>query len=204
MMRWHAVAAVTLISVASASPTLAKAQLVSHGAAGIELLRLASTIEGASPSQFPSSNDDERPARGWTTNDAGLALIEESEGLRLQAYNGGGTWRIGYGHSTGVTKGQSISAAQADAYLRDDVKACEVALGRLVVIPVTRNEFSALVSLCYSTGAYSLRKASVISRLNAADRPGAADAFMLWVKAGGKPVPHLVVRRTAERELFLK
>ncbi len=202
MMRWHAVAAVTLISVASA--TLAKAEPVSHGAAGIELLRLASTIEGPSPSQFPSSNDDERPARSWTTNDAGLALIEESEGLRLQAYNGGGTWRIGYGHSTGVTKGQSISAAQADAYLRDDVKACEVALGRLVVVPVTRNEFSALVSLCDSTGAYSLRKASVISRLNSADRPGAADAFMLWVKAGGKPVPHLVVRRTAERELFLK
>lgn len=147
---------------------------------------------------------DTRPASAWTTNDDGLLLIEKSEGLRLQAYASGGTWRIGYGHSTGVTKGQTITAEQATAYLRSDVRECEAALGGLVKVPVTQNGFSALVSLCFSTGAYALRKATVISRLNAGDLAGAADAFLLWVKAGGKPVPHLVTRRTAERALFLK
>ena len=147
---------------------------------------------------------EQRPARSWVTNDAGLAIIEKSEGLRLQAYSNSGTWRIGYGHSTNVSKGQTITAVQALALLQADVKVCEAALVQLVHVPLTENEFSALASLCFSAGAYSLRKATVIARLNAGDREGAANGFLLWVKAGGKPVPHLVVRRNAERDLFLK
>jgi len=164
----------------------------------------ATSASDANPEQAAGSSGEQRAAGSWTTNDDGLALIEKSEGLRLQAYNEGGTWRIGYGHSGGVTKGQSITEAQAIAYLRSDIHECEVALGRLVTVPVTQNEFSALVSLCYSTGAYALRKATVISRLDGGDRSGAADGFMMWVKAGGKADPLLVTRRTAERDLFLK
>ena len=143
-------------------------------------------------------------ARSWVINESGLAIIEKSEGLRLQAYNGGGVWRIGYGHSTNVKQGQTISATQARSFLQDDVKVCQTAIGQLVHIPITQNEFSALVSLCFTTGAYSLRKATVIARLNSGDRAGAANGFLLWVKAGGKPLPHLVVRRKAERDLFLR
>jgi lysozyme len=165
------------------------------------LIALALMLSFAAPA---SAAGEQRAARAWVTNEAGLALIEKSEGLRLQAYNGGNAWRIGYGHSTNVTKGQSITAVQAVAFLQADVKACETAIGQLVHVPVTENEFSALVSLCFSTGAYSLRKATVISRLNAGDRVGAANGFLLWVKAGGKSVAHLAVRRTAERDLFLK
>lgn len=32
---------------------------------------------------------------------------------------------------------------------------------------------------------------------------GAADEFLYWIKAGGKPMDGLLTRRKAERELFL-
>ena len=182
-------------------PTVSAAAIIVAAAIGS-----AMAASGSDTSSAPTtgSSGEERAARTWTTNDDGLALIENSEGLRLQAYNEAGTWRIGYGHSGDVTKGETISQEQAAEYLRGDVHECELALGDLVTAPITQNEFSALVSLCYSTGAYALRKASVIARLNAGDRPAAADAFMLWVKAAGKSSPLLVTRRTAERALFLK
>ncbi len=186
MKQWQAVTAATWFILAAASAAIA--------ASGSD----AGSAQGA------GSSGEQRAAGSWTTNDDGMALIEKSEGLRLQAYNDGATWRIGYGHSGDVTKEQAVTAAQAESLLRTDIRDCEVALGHLVTVPVTQNEFSALVSLCYSTGAYSLRKATVIARLNAGDRPAAANGFMLWVKASGKPSPLLVTRRTAERALFLK
>ena len=204
MAGWQTIALATMLSVATAGPTMAIAKAVPQEAQRIEPLRLASNEPNSNSGRAPNSSAEQRAARDWTTNDEGLALIETSEGLRLQAYNDGSTWRIGYGHSGGVTKGQTVTAAQAVAYLRADVKTCEIAIGQMVVVPVAQSEFSALVSLCYTTGAYSLRKSTVISRLNAGDRAGAADGFMLWVKSGGKPVPQLIARRTAERELFLK
>jgi len=80
---------------------------------------------------------EQRAAREWVTNDAALALIQKSEGLRLVSYSNGGVWRIGYGHSTNVTKGQTITATQAATFLKADIKACETALAKLIVVPVT-------------------------------------------------------------------
>ena len=150
-----------------------------------------------------SSAGERRPANSWVTNDAALAIIEAAEGLRLQSYPEGGTWRIGYGHAGNVIKGLTITSAQALAYLHDDLKVCEAGVGEMVNVPVTQDEFSALVSLCYATGTLKLKKSTTVLRLNAGDRAGAADGILLWVKAGGKPDPKLVKVRTAERELFL-
>lgn len=160
----------------------------------------------AAPTPAPApqaSNGERRAASAWTTNDAGLQLIRESEGLRLTAYNNGGQWLIGYGHADGVTQGMTITKDEAEAYLRQDVRTCEHFVGQLVTVPVTQNEFSAMVSFCYNVGHGNFQKSSILSKLNAGDRQGAADAFLLWVKAGGKEVPHLVTRRQAERALFL-
>ena len=51
----------------------------------------------------------------------GLALIKKFEGCRLTAYQDSvGVWTIGYGHTSGVRKGQTIAQAQADAFLKAD------------------------------------------------------------------------------------
>jgi lysozyme len=154
-------------------------------------------------SSLATASSEQRPSSAWTMNDAGLAILERSEGLRLQSYADGRTWRVGYGHSTNVTKGMSITAAQALAYLLADIKVCEAGIGEMVTVPLTRNEFSALVSLCFSTGTLRLKSSTVVARLNAGDRASAAEGFLLWVKAGGKPDPKLVALRTVERDLFL-
>ena len=49
----------------------------------------------------------------------GLSLIKRFEGCRLTAYQDSiGIWTIGYGHTSGVAKGQTITQIQADRYLK--------------------------------------------------------------------------------------
>jgi lysozyme len=49
------------------------------------------------------------------------ALIQVFEGCKLHSYQDpGGVWTIGYGHTAGVVAGQTITQAQADAFLAED------------------------------------------------------------------------------------
>ena len=188
-----------ITSRAIATAALAAVAILSSGA----LSHSAPVQVATSRTEGRSSSGERRSANAWVTNDAALAILEAAEGLRLQSYRAGGTWRIGYGHAGNVNKGVTITPAQALAYLRDDLKVCEGGISEMVSVPLTQDEFSALTSLCYSTGTMKLKTSTTILRLNAGDRIGAADGILLWVKAGGKPDPKLVKVRTAERELFL-
>lgn len=75
--------------------------------------------------------------------------------------------------------------------------------------PLTDAELGALVSLAYNIGvgevggAADFADSTVRARLLNGDRKGAADAFRMWVKAGGKTLPGLVSRREDERRMFL-
>jgi lysozyme len=146
-------------------------------------------------------------ARQHFTNAKGLAIIKESEGLRLEAYSYAGQWLVGYGHSATAKPGMKITEAQAEDLLRQDLGVCEKAIGDAVSVPVSSNEFSAMVSLCYNIGWQNFVASSVVRRLNAGDREGAGDAFLMWTKAtvNGQRVslPHLEERRARERALFL-
>lgn len=140
-------------------------------------------------------------------NGAGLALIKASEGLELTPYNNGNGWYVGYGHAISGPGG-AISEAQAEQYLRSDLAVCEDKVAASVTAPMTANEFSAMVSLCYNLGWQNFAASSVVRNFNAGDKRGAADAFLLYTKAtidGVKQeVPHLRTRRDKERALFLQ
>lgn len=143
------------------------------------------------------------------TGAEGLHLIKQFEGLRLEAYvDAVGVLTIGYGHTRGVKPGDTISEADAERLLLDDVAETEAAIATLLRVPVNGNEFSALVSLAYNVGAANFAKSSVLRHLNAGDRAGAAEAILLWSKGrvNGKLalLPGLARRRAAERALFLK
>ena len=57
------------------------------------------------------------------TGQAGIDLIKQFEGCRLTAYRcPAGVWTIGYGHTAGVRQGQTITAAQAESYLKEDLE----------------------------------------------------------------------------------
>ncbi len=167
-------------------------------------------VEEAPPAEAPappSASSDAsiaNPANaGLRINDAGLQIIKESEGLRLDAYAAGGRWYVGYGHACTDCAGQTITEAQAEAFLRDDVSGAEDVVKRLISVPVNANEFSAMVSLAYNLGGGNFAKSAVVSRLNAGDRQGAADAFLNHNRAGGVVNDHLTERRQKERALFL-
>ncbi len=142
------------------------------------------------------------------TNQAGLDLIKMFEGLRLEAYvDAVGIWTIGYGHTKGVRAGMVITEEKAEQFLREDLADAEGAVSRLVKVPVNGNEFSALASLVFNIGSGNFQRSTVLRRLNAEDRVGAADAIEWWNKGRVNGVltvlPGLVRRRAAEKALFL-
>nr|WP_311527988.1 lysozyme [uncultured Ralstonia sp.] len=141
-----------------------------------------------------------------TTGEQGLALIKESEGLRLSTYlDAVGKPTIGYGHliRPGETFNGPISQQQAEALLRKDLADTEQGIGKAVRVSITQGQFDALASFVFNLGAGRLRSSTLLRKLNAGDYAGAANQFLLWDKAGGKPLKGLTKRRQAERKLFL-
>jgi len=143
------------------------------------------------------------------TNRAGIDLIRKWEGCRLTAYQDSvGVWTIGYGLTTAaglgpVQKGMTITQQQADDYLVRALVKYEAAVVRALTRAPNENQFAAMVSLCYNIGPGAFAKSSIAKKFNAGDAAGAADAFRLWNKAGGKVLQGLVNRREDERRLFL-
>lgn len=68
--------------------------------------------------------------------------------------------------------------------------------------PTTQNQFDALVSFHYNTGA--IFKATLTKLHKAGKFVEAAAEFLRWNKAGGKVMPGLTRRRQAESDLYKK
>jgi len=139
----------------------------------------------------------------YNTNHTAVQIIKEEETLQLEAYELGGLWLIGYGHLMLEGEDDVITEAQADAFLVEDLHWCEGSIERYVDIPVTLNEFSAMVAFCYNVGSGKTRGSSIVRRINDEDRPGAANAFLLWNRMNGIVMQALAKRRARERTLFL-
>jgi lysozyme len=139
-------------------------------------------------------------------SDNGIKLIKNFEGCRLQAYKcPAGVWTIGYGH-TGqeVKENMKITQEQAEKYLKTDlIVHCNNVL-KSVTVPLTQNQFDALVSFEYNVGYYALRGSTLLKLLNQKKYKGASEQFERWVYTDKKVLPGLVKRRNAEKELFLK
>lgn len=140
------------------------------------------------------------------TNNAGIALIKKFEGLRLRAYKcPAGIWTIGYGHTgPDVDIGEEISEREAEDLLKGDLIQFEHGVESLLDgTPASFDQFSAMVCLAYNVGLGNFRKSSVLRFHKAGDFSAAANAFLLWNKAGGKVLNGLTNRRNAERALYV-
>lgn len=139
------------------------------------------------------------------TSKNGLDLIKKYEGCRLTAYKcPSGIWTIGYGHTNGVKKGQKISQKQAEIFLKEDIKKFENGVKKAVFVPLTQNQFDALVSFCYNCGLGAFKTSTLRKKLNAKDYKGASNEFLRWNKANGVILSGLTRRRKAEKALFDK
>lgn len=136
-------------------------------------------------------------------NAVGLALVRAYEGLRLEAYqDSGGVWTIGYGHTHGVTPGDAISAERADHMLEADLMAAEAAVARLIGVPLTDNQFSALVSFVFNVGEAQFAKSTLLRKLNAGGYGLVPACLKSWIFDDGRVQPGLVKRRAAEAALW--
>lgn len=134
----------------------------------------------------------------------GIDLIKNFEGLRLEAYlDSVNVPTIGYGHTRNVRLGQTITVEQAEAFLMEDIHEFELAIQRLVCIPLSQNQFDALTSFTFNVGIGNLKKSTLLKKLNTGDIAGAANEFNKWVYAGKQKLKGLVKRRSKERLLFI-
>jgi lysozyme len=141
------------------------------------------------------------------TSANGRKFIEGFEGLFLHTYNDGtGVLTIGYGHTTAagpphVVPGMAITAPQADEILSADLASVEADVNRLVTVPINQNQFDALVSFHFNTGA--LARANVLHAVNNKQFDAVPGDLNQWVRGGGHVMLGLVRRRKAEGVLFL-
>lgn len=159
------------------------------------------------------------------TNAAGLSLIKSFESFVPYVYDdlvvgkGGkypewtgwtpkGTLTIGYGHTDDakhpqkIRQGLRITEEQACDILDVDLDDCENRVSRAVKVPLNDNQFAALVSFDFNTGA--IFKASFVKALNAGDYGAVPVGLMQYVKAKGQTLRGLVRRRQAEVDLWRK
>ncbi|WP_395652493.1 lysozyme [Brevundimonas sp.] len=93
---------------------------------------------------------------------------------------------------------------EIDELFRDDVGTFERGVLRLVPgVAGRQGAFDALVSISFNFGLGNLQRSTIRMRANRGDWDGAAEAFRVWTKGGGKVLPGLVKRREAEIALFL-
>lgn len=136
-------------------------------------------------------------------NAAGLALVKAQEGLRLEAYpDEGGVWTIGYGHTKGVKPGDVISGAQAEMLLDADLAEAERAVSDLVKVPLTDNQFAALVDFVFNEGAGAFAGSTLLKKLNEGGYALVPACLKSWIFDNGRMAQGLVKRRAAEAALW--
>lgn len=128
----------------------------------------------------------------------GIDLIKKYEGCRLTAYKcPAGVWTIGYGHTAGVKQGMTISQAQADAFLVEDLVKYERKVNKYSKYNFNQAQFDALVSFAYNVGSID-----GLTKNGTRTIQQISDAITLYNKGGGKVLPGLVRRRAEEKALF--
>lgn len=147
-----------------------------------------------------------------TTSDAGIRFIKSFEGFRASAYYNyaGEPWTIGYGHTRGVKEGDTCTLAEAESYLKDDLKEFEKAINSLVKVPLKQNQFDALVSFVFNIGTTAFKTSTLLNLLNEGRYQDVPSQLMRWNKVTEKinGVKHVrtvagqTTRRKAESHLF--
>lgn len=147
-------------------------------------------------------------------NARGLAFIKAAEGLRLTAYRcSAGRWTIGWGHTgADVHEHMVIPLELAERLFDSDVKRHSEGLARYIRVPVTPNQWAALVSLAFNMGIEAIGGSTLVRLLNDGKPLAAANEFLVWKYVNVSKDPKkrdmredkgLVKRRREERELFL-
>ena len=161
---------------------------------------------------------------------AGEDLMHFFEGYRNKPYRcSAAIWTVGWGHAmyadqlalpnvrkegyTGLIRSDyQLKEGDARVWSKDelvelfkvDINTFERGVLRLSPnLASHQSKFDSVVSFAYNAGLGNYQRSTIRMKVNRGDWEGAAEAFMMWTKAGGKEVSGLVKRRKAEVVLFL-
>jgi len=136
-------------------------------------------------------------------SESGKDAIKAFEGLYLSAYRcPAGVWTIGWGCTEGVHEGQTISMDTAEQLLNHELTKFESAVNRLVEVPLSQNQFDALVSFSFNCGVGALERSTLLKKLNAGNYASVPSELARWTHGGGKVLPGLVKRRRIEAQMW--
>jgi len=138
----------------------------------------------------------------------GLELICHFEGFSPIIYLcPAGYPTIGYGHLITETNKEQfldgIDELEALDLLKTDVQKAEIAVLRLINVPLTDGQFDALVSFTFNLGGGALQRSTLRRKVNRQEHSAVPAEFMKWVWAGGRKQKGLVSRRKAEISLYI-
>lgn len=144
----------------------------------------------------------------------GINLIKKFEGLHKVGTGGkihaylcpANVWTIGWGHTRGVTANTTITKAQAEEFLKEDLNEVVKQVDAAVNVPLSQSQMDALVSFVFNLGIGAFRKSTLLKKLNKGDYAAVPAEFLKWNKARVKgklvPLAGLTKRRSAEAALF--
>lgn len=148
----------------------------------------------------------------------GLNLLEQWEGFKLKVYkDSAGLPTIGVGHlltkselTSGkiVIKGVTVKYAngltnqQVIDLLAQDVAPVGQVVTKAVTVPLTQNQFDALVSFAFNVGNAAFSGSTLLKVLNQKQYKEVPEQLLRWTRSGGKVVPGLVNRRENEIKLW--
>jgi lysozyme len=155
-------------------------------------------------------------------SDNGTQFTAQFEGLATQGSDGMiypyldpvGLPTIGYGsrydlNGNLVTMNTApISKDAALSLLNNVLNQVGNTVTNMVKVPLTQNQFDALVDFTYNSGAGNFASSTLLKLLNTGDYAGASAQFIRWNRATDRATGQLIVlpgltrRRSAETDLF--
>lgn len=140
----------------------------------------------------------------------GIELIKKFEGFRSKPYlDAVNVPTIGYGathYGNGVRvrmTDKPISESEATKLLSDMLGQYENYVNKTITRELNQNQFDALVSFAYNLGGGALSSSTLARKVNINPCDKSIEyEFSRWVKAGGKVLRGLVIRRKAESDLY--
>lgn len=152
------------------------------------------------------------------TSQHGKDLLRKWEGLSTEVYlDSGGAPTIGIGHLLtrsertsgkiviGDREGdyrEGLTEEQCMELLAQDLGESEDCVNRKVKVPLTQNQFDALVSFVLNVGCQAFAGSTLLRTLNAGRYEDVPAQLRRWVFDNGVRVPGLVNRREKEIDLW--
>ena len=109
---------------------------------------------------------------------------------------------IGYGHTAGVSDGDTCTLEEAEEMLSDDLVEFENYVKKYVETDLEQNQFDSLVAWVYNLGPKNLSESTMLKELNAGNLEEVPRQMKRWNRAGGQVLDGLIRRREAESRLF--